>query len=40
MNLDRQNWTVLRNKKYMGEVQKHNIQQRAKGDKIQELESR
>ena len=37
VNLDRQNWNILRNKKYMGELQRHRIQQRAKGSKIQEV---
>lgn len=37
-NVDRQNWTILKNKKYMGELQKHHIQQRAKGSKIVELD--
>jgi len=38
-NLDRQNWTILKNKKYMGAVQRHRIQQRASGNKIKELPS-
>jgi len=29
VNLDRQNWTILKNKKYLGTLQKHHIQQRA-----------
>jgi len=29
LNLDRQNWTILKNKKYLGNLQKHHIQQRA-----------
>lgn len=29
LNLDRQNWTILKNKKYLGTLQKHTIQQRA-----------
>jgi len=29
VNLDRQNWTILKNKKYLGNLQKHHIQQRA-----------
>lgn len=36
-NLDRQNWSILRNKKYMGKPQKHTIQQRANFSKIQEV---
>ena len=28
VNLDRQNWTILKNKKYMGTLQRHHIQQR------------
>ena len=38
-NLDRQNWAILKNKKYMGAVQRHRIQQRASGSKIKELPS-
>lgn len=42
VNLDRQNWTILKNKKYLGTLQKHHIQQRANtpGDqaKITEME--
>lgn len=37
-NLDRQNWSILRNKRYMGKLQRHTIQQRAKLNKIQELD--
>lgn len=29
VNLDRQHWTILKNKKYLGKLQKHHIQQRA-----------
>jgi len=29
VNLDRQNWTILKNKKYLGQLQKHHIQRRA-----------
>lgn len=36
-NLDRQNWCILRNKKYYGKLQRHTIQQRANVSKIQEL---
>ena len=36
-NLDRQNWSILRNKRYMGKPQRHTIQQRANGSKIQEV---
>jgi hypothetical protein len=32
-NLDRQNWSILKNKKYMGKGQRHHIQQRASGNK-------
>lgn len=43
VNLDRQNWTILKNKKYLGSLQKHHIQQRANtpGDhsKITEIDS-
>ena len=28
VNLDKQNWIILKNKKYMGELQRHHIQQR------------
>jgi len=38
VNLDRQNWTILRNKKYLGKLQRQTIQQRAKGSKIKEVE--
>lgn len=38
-NLDRQNWTVLKNKKYLGKLQRHHIQQRARGNKIKEIEN-
>jgi len=38
-NLDRQNWSILRNKRYMGKVQRHTIQQRASATKIQEVTS-
>jgi len=38
-NLDRQNWSILRNKRYMGKIQRHTIQQRASATKIQELNS-
>jgi len=36
VNLDRQNWTILKNKKYLGNLQKHHIQQRANtpGDNV------
>ena len=37
VNLDRQNWAILKNKKYMGAIQRHRIQQRASGNKIKEL---
>lgn len=37
-NLDRQNWSILRNKRYMGKLQRHTIQQRANVSKIQELD--
>lgn len=40
VNLDRQNWAILKNKKYMGAVQRHRIQQRASGRKIKEMPSR
>ncbi len=33
----RQNWTVLKNKKYLGRPQRHRIQKRAKGTKIVEM---
>lgn len=36
-NLDRQNWCILKNKKYYGKLQRHTIQQRATMSKIQEL---
>jgi len=36
-NLDRQNWSILRNKRYMGKPQRHTIQQRANATKIEEL---
>ena len=36
-NLDRQNWSILRNRRYMGKIQKHTIQQRASATKIQEV---
>jgi len=36
-NLDRQNWSILRNKRYMGKVQRHKIEQRASATKIQEV---
>ena len=36
-NLDRQNWSILRNKRYMGKRQRHTIQQRASATKIEEL---
>ena len=39
VNLDRQNWSILKNKKYMGAVQRHRIQQRASASKIKELSS-
>ncbi len=38
VNLDRQGWTILKNKKYLGTAQKHTIQKRAKGNKIFELD--
>jgi len=37
-NLDRQNWSILRNKRYMGKLQRHTIQQRAKMNKIEEMD--
>ena len=40
VNLDRQNWAILKNKKYMGAVQRHRIQQRASGNKIKELDEK
>ena len=40
VNLDRQNWAILKNKKYMGAIQRHRIQQRASGNKIKELAPR
>jgi len=36
-NLDRQNWSILRNKRYMGKLQRHTIQQRASASKIEEV---
>ena len=36
-NLDRQNWSILRNKRYMGKLQRHTIQQRASTSKIEEM---
>ncbi len=39
VNLDRQNWTVLRNKKYLGRPQRHRVQKRAKGNMIEEVPS-
>lgn len=36
-NLDRQSWSILRNKRYMGKLQRHTIQQRASATKIQEI---
>lgn len=36
-NLDRQNWSILRNKRYMGKPQRHTIQQRASATKIEEV---
>ncbi len=39
VNLDRQNWTVLRNKKYLGKPQRHRVQKRAKGNMIEEVPS-
>jgi len=38
-NLDRQNWVILKNKKYLGTLQRHHIQQRGgtKGSKIEEI---
>ncbi len=32
VNLDRQNWSILKNKKYMGRLQRHRIQRRAIGN--------
>ncbi len=37
-NMDRQTWTILRNRKYMGKTQRHTIQQRANVSKIQEVD--
>lgn len=39
VNLDRENWIILKNKKYLGTLQRHHIQQRAGtvGSKIEEL---
>lgn len=39
VNLDRQNWTILKNKKYLGTLQTHHIQQRPGLTKIQEIKS-
>ena len=36
-NLDRQGWSILRNKRYLGKLQRHTIQQRANATIIQEL---
>ena len=36
-NLDRQSWSILRNKRYMGKLQRHTIEQRASATKIQEV---
>ena len=36
-NLDRQTWSILRNKRYMGKLQRHTIQQRASASKIEEV---
>jgi hypothetical protein len=36
-NMDRQNWNILKNKRYMGKQQRHVIQQRANASKIQEV---
>lgn len=36
-NIDRQNWSILRNKRYMGKLQRHTIEQRANMTKIQDL---
>ena len=36
-NLDRQSWSILRNKRYMGKLQRHTIQQRASATKIEEV---
>ena len=30
VNLDRQNWVILKNKKYLGNLQRHHIQQVSK----------
>ena len=38
VNLDRQNWTMLKNKKYLGKPQRHRIQQRAKGNRIEVMD--
>jgi len=35
VNCDRKGWNVLKNKKYMGKIQRHKIQQR--GDRIKEI---
>lgn len=36
-NMDRQNWSILRNKKFMGKPQRHVIQHRASASKIQDI---
>jgi len=42
VNLDRQNWVILKNKKYLGTLQRHHIQQRGgmPGSKIEEVSSK